>query len=62
MKGDPYGCEMSRLPNFPDSRLTVGGEVVSITLRPLFTLQEYSWYSFLLEVESTPGSYCEWKD
>jgi hypothetical protein len=37
-----------------DSRLTDGGEVVSLTHRPPFTPQEDSWYSFLLEAESTP--------
>jgi len=24
--------------------------------------RKYSWYSFLLEAESTPGSQCGWKD
>jgi hypothetical protein len=40
-----------------DNRLTDGGKVVSLTLRPTFTPppQEDSWYSFLLEGESTPG-------
>jgi hypothetical protein len=42
------GCETSRLPHFLDNRLTDGGEVVSLTRRPPFTPQEYSWYSFLL--------------
>ena len=32
-----------------------GGKVVSLTHRPLFTPRKYSWYSFLLEAESTPG-------
>jgi hypothetical protein len=45
----------SRLPQFLDNRLTDGGEVVSLTRRPPFTPQEDSWYSFLLEAESTPG-------
>jgi hypothetical protein len=49
----PQGCETSRLPHFIDSWLTDGGEVVSLTRRPLFTLQKHSWYSFLLEAEST---------
>jgi hypothetical protein len=44
-----------RLPHFLDNRLTDGGKVVSPTRRPLFTPQEDSWYSFLLEDESTPG-------
>jgi hypothetical protein len=60
-RGDPYGCEMLRLPHFVDSRLTDGGEVVSLTRRPSFTPQEDSWYSFLLEAESTPGPQCGWK-
>jgi hypothetical protein len=42
-----------RLPHFLDNRLT-DGKVVSPTRRPLFTSQEDSWYSFLLEAESTP--------
>jgi hypothetical protein len=36
-RGSPQGCEKSRLPHFLDSRLTNGGEVVSLTRRPLFT-------------------------
>jgi hypothetical protein len=27
-----------------------------------FYLHEYTWYSFLLEAESTPGPYCGCKD
>jgi hypothetical protein len=34
--------------------ITDGGEVVSLTRRPPFTPQEDSWYTFLLEAESTP--------
>jgi hypothetical protein len=49
------GCETSRLPHFPDNLLTDGGEVVSLTLRQTYSPQEDSWYSFLLEAESTPG-------
>jgi hypothetical protein len=38
------------------SRLTDGGEVVSLTRRPAVLYpQEDSWYSFVLEAESTPG-------
>jgi hypothetical protein len=39
------------LPHFLSNRLADGGEVVSRALYP----QEDSWYSFLLEAESTPG-------
>jgi hypothetical protein len=39
-----------------DNRLTDGGEVVSITRRPAALCpQQDSWYSFLLEAESTQG-------
>jgi hypothetical protein len=52
----PVGLWDVEVPTFClDSRLTDGGKVVSPTHRPLFTLQEGSWYSFLLEAESTPG-------
>jgi hypothetical protein len=54
-RGGPYGSETSRLPHFLDNWLKVGGEVDSLTRRPPFTPQEDSWYSFLLEAESTPG-------
>jgi hypothetical protein len=43
-------------PTFSDIRLTDGGKVVSPTRRPLFYPQENSWYSFLLEAESTPSA------
>jgi hypothetical protein len=61
--GGPYGCETSRLPHFLDNRLTDGSEVVNLTRQQaaLFPQEDF-WYSFLLEVESTPGPYCGWKD
>jgi hypothetical protein len=45
---------MLRVPHYLDNRLTDGGEV-SLTRRPPLTPQEDSWYSYLLEAESTPG-------
>jgi hypothetical protein len=36
-RGDPYGCETSRLPHFLENRLTDGGQVVSLTRRQPFT-------------------------
>jgi hypothetical protein len=53
--GGPWGCEKSRFPHFLHNWLTDGGKVVSLTLRPPFTPQEDSWYSYLLQAESTPG-------
>jgi hypothetical protein len=47
--------ETLMLPHFLDNRLTDGGEVVNLTRRSPFTPQEDSWYSFLLQAESTPG-------
>jgi hypothetical protein len=37
-----------------DNRLTDGGKIVSLMRRLSFTTQEDSWYSFLLETDSTP--------
>jgi hypothetical protein len=54
VKVEAYGCETSKLPHFLDNRLTDGGEV-SLTRRTPFTPQEDSWYSFLLQAESTSG-------
>jgi hypothetical protein len=45
---------MEAPPHFLDNRLTDGAEVISITRRPHFT-QEDTWYSFMLEAESTRG-------
>jgi hypothetical protein len=54
--GDPWGSETSRLPHFLDNWLTGSGEVTSLTRRQAALYrQEDSWYSFLLEAESTPG-------
>jgi hypothetical protein len=52
--GDQLGCETSRIPHFLDTQLIDGGEVVSLMSQPCFTLQEDSWYSFLLKDESIP--------
>jgi hypothetical protein len=51
----PLGLRVVETPTFSDIRLTDGGKVVSITRWPHFIPQEDSWYSFLLEAESTPG-------
>jgi hypothetical protein len=52
----PWGCETSKLPHFLDNQLIDGGVVVCLMRQPLFTPQEDSWCSFLLEAESTPGA------
>ena len=52
------GPEGSRKLRFPDYMTTAqdGGKVVSPMHRPPFTPRKCSWYSFLLEAESTPRS------
>jgi hypothetical protein len=40
----------------------VGGKAVSPTHRPPLPARKYSWYSFLLEAESTPEPQCCWQD
>ena len=39
-----------------------GGKVVSPRHWPSLPPKKYSWYSFLLETESTPGPWCDRKD
>jgi len=58
---DPEG---SRKLSFPDYMTTAqdGDKFVSLTHRPAFTPGKYSWYSFLLEAESTPGPLCDRRD
>jgi hypothetical protein len=46
----PLGLREVETPTFSDIRLIDGGKVVSPTA---FYSHEYSWYSFLLEAEST---------
>jgi hypothetical protein len=51
------GPEGSRKFRFPDFMTTEqdGGKVVSLTHRPPLPPSKYTWYSFLLEAESTSG-------
>jgi hypothetical protein len=54
-RGSLWGCEMLRIPYCVYSRLTDGGEVVSLTSRlPCTTHKHFFfcfWYLFLLEAE-----------
>jgi hypothetical protein len=43
-RGEPLGCETSRLTHFLENRLTDGGKVVSLTRLPHFTPQKDFWY------------------
>ena len=51
----PEGSRKLRLPDFTTTAQD-GGKVISLTHRPHLPPRKYSWYSFLLEAESTPGS------
>ena len=50
----PGGSRKLKFPDYVTMAQDVG-KVVSLRHRPLFTPRKYSWYSFLLEAESTPG-------
>ena len=51
----PEGSRRLRLPDFKTIGTHEGGKVVSPTHRSPLPPRKYSWYSFLLEAESTPG-------
>jgi len=53
----PRCLEGSRKLRFPDyvTMAQNGDKVVSLRHRLFFTPRKYSWYSFLLEAELTPG-------
>ena len=50
----PRGFQEVKVPDYV-TMAQDGGKVVGLTHRPLFTPRKYSWYSFLLEAESTLG-------
>jgi len=55
------GPEDSRKLRFPDFVITAqdGGRSYAPAA---FTPRKYSWYSFVLEAESTPGPWCDRRD
>jgi len=52
---NPEGSRRLRLPDFK-TVVNEGAKVVSPTHRPPLPSRKYSWYSFLLAAESTPGT------
>jgi hypothetical protein len=57
----PEGSTRLRLPDFK----TIGTwrwQGRQSYAPAVFTPRKHSWYSFLLQAESTPGSQCGWKD
>jgi hypothetical protein len=55
------GPEGSRKLRFPDF-MTTPQDGCQPYSPAAFTPRIYTWYSFLLEAESTPGPWCDWKD
>ena len=51
----PEGSRKLRLPDFVTTPQD-GGKVVRLTHRPPLPPRKYSWYSFMLEAESTLGT------
>ena len=49
--GGPEGSRKLRLPDF----VTTAQDGGRLSAPAVFTHRKYSWYSFLLEAESTPG-------
>jgi hypothetical protein len=54
----PRGFQEVKVPKFYDNG-TGCGKVVSLTHRKPLPPGKYTWYSFLLEAESTPGPKCD---
>ena len=54
--------ESYRSLSLPDFKTHEGGKIVSPRHRPPLPTRKYSWYSFLLEADSTPGQHCGRKD
>ena len=57
----PRGFQEVWVPRFRDNG-TGCWKVVSLTHRQPLPPRKYSWHSFLLEAESTPGPLCDRKD
>jgi len=51
----PEGSRKLRFPDFM-TKAQDGGKFVSFYAPAAFTPRKYSWYSFLLEAESTPST------
>ena len=58
----PLGSSRLRIPEFLHNRRTKTVRISAPRSGRLYTTRRYSWYSFLLRVESTPGPKCGRKD
>ena len=58
----PRGFQQVEAPRFQDSRHMKVLKLSALRTGRLYLPKKYSWYSFLLEAESTPGPQCGQKD
>ena len=58
----PRGFQEFEVPRFQDSRHMKVVRLSAVYTGCLYPPRKYSWYSFLLQGESTPGPYCGRKD
>ena len=58
----PRGFQEVEAPRFQDNRHMKVVRLSALRIGRLYPPRKYSWYSFLLEAESTPGPYCGRKD
>jgi len=57
----PRGFQEVKFPDFMTA-VQDGGKVVSLMHQLPLSPRKYTWYSFLLEAELTPGPQCDRKD
>jgi hypothetical protein len=60
-RGDPLGCETSRLPHFLENRLTDGGEFVKLTRRSHFAPGKIPRNNLYLSLIRSQGHSEAWK-
>ena len=58
----PWGFQEVEAPRFQDSRHMKVVRLSALRTGRLYHSRKYSWYSFLLEAESTPWAQCGRKD
>jgi len=57
-----WGFQEVEAPRFQDNRHMKVVRLSALRTGRLYLPRKYSWYSFLSEAESTPGTLCGWKD
>jgi len=60
--GEVLKVQESEAPRFQNNRHMKAVILSALQTGCLYPLKKYSWYSFLLDADSTPGPQCSWKD